>query len=74
MDNLTLQEAADLLNVSKEHVMKLLNADELPSTGTGGSRRIRRKDLLEYKRRRDAESEKAFSELARQAQEEDMGY
>lgn len=74
MDNLTIEGAADLLNVSEEYVIRLLDTGELPFIGSGVSRRIRLQDLLEYKAGRDAESERAFAELARQAQEEDMGY
>jgi len=70
----TTQEAADLLNVSRPHVVKLLETGELPFHKTGKHRRIRFADLMAYKAARDARSESAMAELARQAQELGMGY
>lgn len=70
----TTQEAADLLNVSRPHVVKLLEAGELPFHKAGKHRRIRFVDLMAYKARRDARSESAMAELMRQAQELGMGY
>lgn len=71
---LTTQEAANLLNVSRPHVIKLLEAGEIPYTLVGTHRRIALPALMEYKARREAQSEAALAELARQAQQEDMGY
>lgn len=70
----TTQEAADLLNVSRPHIVKLLETSQLPFHKTGKHRRIRFADLMIYKTRRDAKSEEAMGELAKQAQELDMGY
>ena len=71
---LTTQEAANLLNVSRPHVIKLLEAGEIPYTLVGTHRRIALTALMDYKARREAQSEAALAELARQAQQEDMGY
>ncbi|MBD3618503.1 MAG: helix-turn-helix domain-containing protein [Chromatiales bacterium] len=71
---LTTQEAANLLNVSRPHLIKLLEEGQIPFTRTGTHRRIRYEDLIAYKAERDRQSKEAMEELARQAQELDMGY
>jgi excisionase family DNA binding protein len=71
---LTTQEAADLLNVSRPHLVKLLEGGALPFHRTGKHRRIRFADLMAFKDQRDRDSEEALDELARQAQDLGMGY
>lgn len=71
---LTTQEAADLINVSRPHLIKLLEAGELPFHKTGKHRRVRFADLMQFKAHRDRASKRAMVELARQAQELGMGY
>jgi len=71
---LTSQEAADLLNVSRPHLVKMLEEGAIPFTKTGRHRRIRFSDLMAFKQRRDEESQKAMEALAQQAQELGMGY
>jgi excisionase family DNA binding protein len=71
---LTTQQAADMLNVSRPYLVKQLEAGAIPFHKTGRHRRIRFDDLMEYRRRLDAESRKAADELTAIAQEEDMGY
>jgi excisionase family DNA binding protein len=71
---LTTQEAADLLNVSRPHFIKLLETQALPYHRTGKHRRIRFDDLMKFKVKRDQASERAMSELAKQAQELKLGY
>jgi excisionase family DNA binding protein len=70
----TTQEAADLLNVSRPHFVKLLESGELPFRKTGKHRRVRFADLMAYKAKREAQSEAAMTELVRQAQELGLGY
>lgn len=71
---LTTQEAADLLNVSRPHLVKLLEDGVLPFHKTGKHRRVRFADLMQFKAQRNAASEQAMAALAQQAQELSLGY
>lgn len=71
---MTTQEAADLLNVSRPHVVKLVESGELRFHKAGKHRRIRFVDLMDYKKKREQQSELAMAELVMQAQELNLGY
>jgi excisionase family DNA binding protein len=71
---LTTQEAADLLNVSRPHLIKLLESKALPYHKTGKHRRVRFSDLMRYKTERDQANANAMEARSRKAQEFDMGY
>jgi excisionase family DNA binding protein len=71
---LTTQQAADLLNVSRPHLIKLLEDGEIPHHRTGRHRRIRAEDLFAYRERRHQESQEALQALADLSQEHDLGY
>jgi len=71
---LTTQEAASLLNVSRPHLVKLLEAGDIAFHRTGKHRRVRLADLMQYKQARMRVSEAAMAELARLSQELSMGY
>ena len=65
---------ADMLNVSRPHLVKLLEKGGLPFHRTGKHRRVRFADLMQFKSQRDQASEDAMADLAKQAQELAMGY
>lgn len=71
---LTTQEAANLLNVSRPHLVKLLEEGRIAFTKAGVHRRIRYQDLMAYRQKRDKDSHKLLDELAAQGQEHNMGY
>jgi excisionase family DNA binding protein len=71
---LTTQQAAHALNVSRPFVVKLVDDGKLPCKKVGRHRRIRFDDLLRYKQLMETDRKSALDELAAQAQDQDMGY
>ena len=71
---ITTQEAAMFLNVSRPYFVRLLEAGKIPFHKVGTHRRVRFEDVVRYKEERRKVSQEALQQLVDQAQELGMGY
>ena len=68
---LTTQQAADILNISRPYLVKMLDRGDIPFSKTGTHRRVRFEDVMSYKRRRDEKRADGLRKLTQLS--EDLG-
>ena len=71
---ISTQQAADILNVSRPHIIKLLEKGELPFKKVGSHRRILLQDMLKYEAKFKSDRRKNLDYLAKEAQKLNLGY
>ncbi|RWE12781.1 MAG: helix-turn-helix domain-containing protein [Mesorhizobium sp.] len=71
---LTTQEAADYLNVSRPYLIRLLEEGRVKFNMVGTHRRIKFGDLEAFRKSNEDERKRVMDDLAAQAQELGMGY
>jgi len=71
---LTTVQAAEVLNVSRPYLIKLLEEGQIPYRKVGKHRRIRMDDVMNYKKAIDQEREAVLDQLVADAQEQQLGY
>lgn len=70
----TTQEAADILNLSRPHFVRLLEQGRLPFHMVGTHHRVLLDDVLKYKAERRARQDEGLQILADEAQKLKLGY
>jgi excisionase family DNA binding protein len=64
----TTQQAAGLLNVSRQYLVRLLDEGRIAFRKTGKHRRLRIEDVLEFKQKRDKDRRAGLRELSQMTQ------
>lgn len=71
---ISTQQAAEILNVSRPHVIKLLEKGDIPHKKVGSHRRILLQDILKYESSFKSDRRKKLDYLAKEAQQLNLGY
>lgn len=67
---ITIEETAEILNVSKDYVNKLLQQGNIPYTTVGTTKQINYRNVSEYQQVRNSQRRKSLDELANFMQQE----
>jgi excisionase family DNA binding protein len=73
-NELTTQEAANLLNVSRPFLVQLLEDGKMPFRKVGTKRRVLAKHVLDFKKKTEKQRLRVLAKLSDQAQKLGMGY
>ena len=71
---ISTQQAADILRVSRPHLVKLLETQKIPFKKVGSHRRILLNDILVHKKHLAKQRDEQLKFLSNQAQELNLGY
>lgn len=71
---LSSRQAAEMLNMSRPHLVKLLESGKMPFKKVGSHRRVLLNDVIEYKEKLRQNREDQLTFLAEQAQQLNLGY
>ncbi len=69
VEEVTTQQAAELLNVSRQYLVRLLDEGRIPFRKVGKHRRLRVVDVLSFKETRDTDRRAGLRELSRMTEE-----
>ncbi|SFO36030.1 DNA binding domain-containing protein, excisionase family [Chitinophaga sp. YR627] len=72
--DISTQQAAEMLGVSRPHIVNLLEKGEIPFHKVGTHRRIQLKDLIAYDKKMKKKRADNLDFLAGQAQDLNLGY
>jgi len=71
---MTSQQAADLLNVSRPYLIKLLDGEHIPYRRVGNRRKILLTHLLEYRQRDEMQRRRVADKLTQEAERIGLAY
>lgn len=71
---MTTQEAADILNMSRPTLIKILDEGDIPYHRSGNRRKVKYKDVMAYKHEVDTKRLNALNELSELDQSLGLGY